>query len=365
MADASPTKWHRAHVTWFFEQFLLVPHARGYEIFDERFPFLFNSYYVAAGPRHARPQRGLITRPNGAEVSAYRAHVDAAVERLIDDRAGGCAARARDSRNRAASRAAASGIAAHRHPPRLRAESDRSGLRSRLASAGRGGEARTALSICRPAFMASGMRAMASASTTRRRATIELIGRLRIARRLVTNARMARIHRRRRLPTPSLWLSDGWATVQAEGWHAPGYWRARWTALARHDACAACSRSIPPRRSCHVSYYEADAFARWAGKRFADRSRNGKSPPAPALLNDAFGIGLAMDAQRLSAPYPGYRADRRRARRVQRQVHGQPDGVARLARWRRRMAMRASATAISSTPRHAGNSAACGWSTLR
>src|SRR4029079_14618981 len=64
MADASPTKWHRAHVTWFFEQFLLVPHDPAYRIFDERFPFLLNSYYFAAGPRHARPQRGLITRPN-------------------------------------------------------------------------------------------------------------------------------------------------------------------------------------------------------------------------------------------------------------------------------------------------------------
>src|SRR6478735_963599 len=84
MADASPAKWHRAHVTWFFEQFLLVPHDPSYRVFDERFPFLFNSYYVAAGPRHARPQRGLITRPNAEEVAAYRAHVDAAVETLID-----------------------------------------------------------------------------------------------------------------------------------------------------------------------------------------------------------------------------------------------------------------------------------------
>src|SRR5262247_1135549 len=84
MPDASPTKWHRAHVTWFFEQFLLVPNDPNYGIFDERFPFLFNSYYVAAGPRHARPHRGLITRPNGEDVTAYRAHVDAAVERLIE-----------------------------------------------------------------------------------------------------------------------------------------------------------------------------------------------------------------------------------------------------------------------------------------
>src|SRR5581483_1758126 len=84
MADASPAKWHRAHVTWFFEQFLLVPYDKSYAIFDERFPFLFNSYYVAAGPRHARPQRGLITRPNAGDVTAYRAHVDAAVVRLIE-----------------------------------------------------------------------------------------------------------------------------------------------------------------------------------------------------------------------------------------------------------------------------------------
>src|SRR5580658_11355032 len=85
MPDASPTKWHRAHTTWFFEQFLLVPNVERYRPFDERFAFLFNSYYVAAGPRHARPKRGLITRPSAAEVAAYRAHVDAAVEQLLAD----------------------------------------------------------------------------------------------------------------------------------------------------------------------------------------------------------------------------------------------------------------------------------------
>src|SRR6187549_4041280 len=84
MADASPAKWHRAHTTWFFETFLLKPHAANYREFDERFGFLFNSYYVAAGPRHARPERGLITRPNVEEVAAYRAHVDRAVDRLIE-----------------------------------------------------------------------------------------------------------------------------------------------------------------------------------------------------------------------------------------------------------------------------------------
>ena len=83
MPDTSPTKWHRAHTTWFFEQFLLVPHLAGYQVFDDDFAFLFNSYYVAAGPRHARPRRGLLTRPDCAQIAAYRAHVDATVERLI------------------------------------------------------------------------------------------------------------------------------------------------------------------------------------------------------------------------------------------------------------------------------------------
>ena len=83
MADASPTKWHRAHTTWFFEQFLLSPQAADYRVFDEHFALLFNSYYVAAGPRHDRPKRGLITRPGVAEIAAYRAHVDRAVEQLL------------------------------------------------------------------------------------------------------------------------------------------------------------------------------------------------------------------------------------------------------------------------------------------
>ena len=84
MPEASPTKWHRAHTTWFFEQFLLAPHARGYRVYDPHFAYLFNSYYVAFGPRHARPNRGLVTRPTVAQIAAYRAHVDAAVTELIE-----------------------------------------------------------------------------------------------------------------------------------------------------------------------------------------------------------------------------------------------------------------------------------------
>src|SRR5271163_2577229 len=82
MPDASPAKWHRAHTTWFFEQFVLVPHVPGYRVFDPAFGFLFNSYYEAVGPRHPRPSRGLLSRPGMAEIASYRAHVDDGVERL-------------------------------------------------------------------------------------------------------------------------------------------------------------------------------------------------------------------------------------------------------------------------------------------
>src|SRR4029450_6015908 len=83
MPDASPTKWHRAHTTWFFEQFLLLPHLSGYQVFDAEFAYLFNSYYVAAGPRHARPRRGMLTPPELGRVAASRSYVDEAVEQLI------------------------------------------------------------------------------------------------------------------------------------------------------------------------------------------------------------------------------------------------------------------------------------------
>jgi hypothetical protein len=84
MPDASPAKWHRAHITWFFEQFLLTSFLPGYQVFDDNFRYLFNSYYEAVGARHPRPSRGLLTRPSVAQVTDYRAHVDAAMLRLLD-----------------------------------------------------------------------------------------------------------------------------------------------------------------------------------------------------------------------------------------------------------------------------------------
>src|SRR5271169_4993245 len=85
MPDASPTKWHQAHTTWFFETFVLAPNVSGYRTYADRYGYLFNSYYEAVGPRHARPARGMITRPGIAEIADYRAYVDEAVLRLLDD----------------------------------------------------------------------------------------------------------------------------------------------------------------------------------------------------------------------------------------------------------------------------------------
>src|SRR5579871_5618039 len=85
MPDASPAKWHRAHTSWFFEQFVLVPHAPGYRIFNAEFSYLFNSYYEAVGKRHPRPERGLLTRPSTVRVGEYRAHVDRAMAAFLPD----------------------------------------------------------------------------------------------------------------------------------------------------------------------------------------------------------------------------------------------------------------------------------------
>src|ERR1700742_3664565 len=83
MDDASPAKWHLAHTSWFFETFILRDHVPGYRLFDDRWPFLFNSYYEAEGARYARPKRGMITRPSLDEALAYRVHVDGAIERAL------------------------------------------------------------------------------------------------------------------------------------------------------------------------------------------------------------------------------------------------------------------------------------------
>jgi len=305
MTDASPTKWHRAHVTWFFETFLLVPNDPTYTIYDERFPFLFNSYYVAAGPRHARPQRGMITRPNHGDVTGYRAHVDAAVEKLIES----VPAAKVDEVFRILE------IGLHheqQHQELLITDILHAFVQNPTDPA-----YDPAWQPPQPALGPRGFVDVPAGihpvghdgegyffdNETPRHD--ELIPPMRINRHLVTNAEWVEFIDAGGYATASLWLSDGWATVQEEAWQAPGYWRQQDGAW--HSMTLAGLKPIDPAAPVmHVSYYEADAFARFAGKHLPSEAEWEVSARS-GLLADAFGIAWQW-TRSAYLPYPGYRA---------------------------------------------------------
>ncbi|MEI7932774.1 MAG: ergothioneine biosynthesis protein EgtB [Alphaproteobacteria bacterium] len=261
MPDASPTKWHLAHTTWFFEAFILKNNP-GYRVFDDAFDYLFNSYYETVGPRHPRAERGLITRPALAEVLAYRAHVDAAMTGLIET---GDDALWRPllelglnheeqhqelilmdilhafSRNPL--EPAYDPTLAEQATPHALSWKDLPGGLAQIGHDGRGF-----------AFDNEG---------PRHKVWLESF---RVASRPVTNGEWLEFMADAGYRQPRLWLSDGWSAVQRESWDAPLYWRkdnAGWTALSLSGR-----RPVDPHAPvCHVSHYEADAFARWSGKR--------------------------------------------------------------------------------------------------
>jgi ergothioneine biosynthesis protein EgtB len=305
MPDASPTKWHRAHTTWFFEQFLLVPNVPGYRVFDERFSYLFNSYYVAAGPRHARPRRGLVTRPDVGEVGAYRAHVDAAVAGLIASADGATLEKIiptieiglnheqqhqelmlTDILHAFAQNPVSPAYDSKWPLPRVyEGGGEFAELPSGIHTIGHEGDG----------FCFDNEQPMHRV----------LIEGARIARHLVTNAQWLAFMTDGGYATPSLWLSDGWAAVENENWTAPGYWRARdgeWFALT----LAGLKAVDPASPVCHVSYYEADAFARWAGKHLPSEAE-WEVAARLGLLDDSYGAVWQWTRSAYS-PYPGYRA---------------------------------------------------------
>ena len=305
MADASPAKWHRAHATWFFEQFLLVPNDPAYKIFDERFPFLFNSYYVAAGPRHARPQRGLITRPNAEDVTGYRAHVDAAVERLIERVPAAEADRVFSILE----------IGLHheqQHQELLITDILHAFAQNPTDPVyDAGWQAPRAMHGPRGFFdVPAGIHPVGHEGTSfcfdnETPRHDELIPDVRISRYLTSNAEWLAFIDAGGYATPSLWLSDGWAAVQAEGWLAPGYWRQNdgaWFAMT----LAGLQPVDPAAPVTHISYYEADAFARFAGKHLPSEAEWEVAARA-GLLADAFGITWQW-TRSAYLPYPGYRA---------------------------------------------------------
>jgi ergothioneine biosynthesis protein EgtB len=303
MPDASPTKWHRAHTTWFFEQFLLLPHAEGYRPFDERFAFLFNSYYVAAGPRHARPKRGLITRPTVWEVAAYRTHVDNAVERLIGDVA---PARLRD-----VLKILEIGLNHEQQHQELILTDILHALAENPECPAYDPDWRLPPTKNTAGFadIPEGIRTIGHQDKSfcfdnEQPAHRTLVGAVGIARGLVTNAQWLEFMADGGYTRPELWLSDGWATVQQEGWVAPGYWRsdeAGWSAMS----LAGRVPVDPALPVMHVSYYEADAFARWAGKHLPSEAE-WEVAARGGELDAAFGV-VWQWTRSAYAPYPGYR----------------------------------------------------------
>lgn len=308
MADTSPTKWHRAHVTWFFETFLVREYDKTYVLFDERFPFLFNSYYVAAGPRYARPQRGLITRPNSEEVTRYRAHVDAAVERLIETVANADAPRVFEILE--------IGLNHEQQHQELLitdilhafAQNPTNPAYNRDWQMPRGATGPRAADdfIDVPAGIHPiGHDSAAFCFDNELPRHDTLIPTMRIARHLVTNAQWLDFIESDGYRSPSLWLSDGWAAVQADGWEAPGYWRqidGTW-----HVMTLSGLKPVDPAAPVlHVSHYEADAFARFAGKHLPSEQEWEVSARA-GLLSDSFGVAWQWTRSAYLS-YPGYRA---------------------------------------------------------
>jgi ergothioneine biosynthesis protein EgtB len=261
MTDASPTKWHRAHTSWFFEEFLLGPAGR--EAYDARYRYLFNSYYEAVGPRHPRPDRGLVTRPGAEEIGRYRAHVDAQLAELVD--------------------AGLDGEQETVLELGLNHEQQHQELLVMDAKHLLGGQPFGPVYAERP-----GDEPVASPPLTWRAVEGGLVevghdgdgfgydneGPLHtvwlepfeIAERAVTNGDWLTFLADGGYERPELWLSDGWRTVQEEGWRAPLYWQAQdgawvvWT-------LAGVRPLVMGEPVCHVSFFEADAYARWAGAR--------------------------------------------------------------------------------------------------
>ncbi|MEO6093212.1 MAG: ergothioneine biosynthesis protein EgtB [Novosphingobium sp.] len=258
MADASPAKWHLAHSSWFFETFLLRDHLPGYRLADERWPFLFNSYYEAEGPRHARAARGMLSRPTLDEVLAYRAHVDAAMAPLLD--------------RSELSALIALGLAHERQHQELLLTDVKHALWCNplgpayaTGDKGAGGALDRASAgwIEHPGGIARvGHEGGGFAFDNEGPAHRVLLEPFALCDRLVTNGDWDAFIADGGYRTATLWLSDGWSWVCEHGIAAPLYWRDQ-----EHFTLSGWQERDPDAPVAHISYFEADAFATWARAR--------------------------------------------------------------------------------------------------
>jgi ergothioneine biosynthesis protein EgtB len=302
MPDASPTLWHRAHTTWFFETFVLVPAAGDYRRFDPQFDYLFNSYYIAAGPRQPRHGRGMITRPGAAAIAAYRRHVDAA---MLDLLATGPEAEVR--------RLVTLGLQHEQQHQELLLTDILHALWQNPLRPAYDPDWRAPAHAVGPAEFLPGPAGLVDIGTRgesgftfdneapRHRVWLEPY---RLASRLVTNGEWICFMEAGGYDDPMLWMSDGWSARGQEGWIAPLYWEREAGGAWQHftlGGMRAVDRDAPV---LHVSWYEADAFARWAGRRLPTEAE-WEASAAPAGLQD-----VAMTAWEWTGsayrPYPGF-----------------------------------------------------------
>ena len=261
MPDASPGKWHLAHTSWFFEQFVLGRDP-AYRPRDPAWNYLFNSYYQSVGPMHARPQRGLLSRPSLDEVHGYRHYIDDTVSELLS--------REDDPELVALVEL---GLQHEQQHQELLLTDIKHALWSnplrpayRAAPAKPANPKRVSLRFVegRDGIVEIGHRGDGFAfdnETPRHRTLLQPHA---LATRLVTNAEYLAFVREGGYREPGLWLSDGWATLQREGWQHPLYWQ---DDLVSEFTLAGLRALDPHEPVCHLSYYEAEAFARWAGAR--------------------------------------------------------------------------------------------------
>jgi ergothioneine biosynthesis protein EgtB len=318
MADASPTKWHLAHTTWFFETLLLAAFKPAYVAFDVRLAYLFNSYYEALGPRHDRAQRGLLTRPSLDEVLAYRRHVDAAVDELL---AGMPATTSADilgtltlglnHEQQHQELLVTDILHAFSRNPLLPAFAPTPGLLRDPQRHATGAEwlghpgGTIDIGHVGPTF----------AFDNERPRHAVLLRPFAIADRLVTNGEYLAFIEDGGYRRPEFWLSDGWAALRANGWEAPGYWlrRASLPVPAAPDwnddwlvfGIAGPQPLDPDDAVTHLSFYEAAAYAEWAGARLPTEFEWEAAATRPGMRQVA---DRAWQWTRSSyEPYPGFR----------------------------------------------------------
>ena len=328
MPDASPVKWHLAHTTWFFETFILEKYEPGFKAFNPQFRVLFNSYYNAVGDKHPRAERGMLTRPSLAEVMAYRANVDERLLELLHTKAGAQAA---------VVQLVTLGIN-HEEQHQELVLTDVKHLLSRnplaLAYAERWPLTPVRARRMRWVHIEGGAREVGHESSEfafdnevpRHRV---LLKNFELASHPVTYGEYRAFIDDGGYRRPELWLSLGWDTLRAQGWQAPLYWQARdrrWFNFTLHGMV-----EIEPNTPvCHISFFEADAYARWAGARLPTEFEwEAAAAPLPVAGNfldsgalhplapraDPHPAGIAQMygdvwewTQSSYAPYPGFRA---------------------------------------------------------